>query len=366
MKTLDTPRIINPADTFDTLVEWLHDEMIVKQKAPGFLIGLYGTDSLVTFLAASKAFERAGKPKRVLGVHFAPSEDFLLDHPEADEHTWFANQIIPWLVSQAPKAKIVIDTSIDWRYDGLRWGALMDISVVSNIKRRIMLLPEDQYWVVGTRNLTEDTLLNYSNASTAVSLQPLIHLWKSEILQISEYLGVPKVALAKSCETDCICGRLRLPAQHIPEVDALLMVLRGELPEKYVSDKIPNELRWQLTKFIRDQIGKSQFKKNIPYSPDPLVLAFENGSLNLSDFNHRKHLYVAWYYLKNMPFEMAVGRYADRLFKLLNAAGYTTKFNLETTEQYFYRLDESMKRCPTDNFDELLEKEPSLLLKKQQ
>lgn len=360
---LDIPRTINSANTFDALVDWFHDEMIVKRKAPGFLIGLSGTDSIVSFLAANKAFEKAGKPERVLGVHFAPSEDFLYDHPEAEIHLWFNNEVIPWLRERAPNAKIMVDTSIDWRCDGLRWGMLTDLSVVSNDRGRVMRLPEERYWVVGTRNLTEDMLFNYSNASAMASLQPLIHLWKSEILQISTHLNVPQVAIDKSRETDCICGRMRLPAQHIPEVDALLMIRRGELSEKYLEEKITIGLRQQLTKFIDVQIAKATFKQNIPYSPDPLVLAFENGSLNLKDFNHRKHLYVAWYYLKSVSFDAAVERYVLYLNLLLSSAGQAKRFSLTTTTSYFHLLDETMTLCPTDNFDELIEKCPSLLNK---
>jgi NH3-dependent NAD+ synthetase len=360
---LDIPRTLYPANTFNALVRWFHDEMIVHRGAPGFLIGLSGTVSVVTFLAASKAFEDAGRPDRVLGVHFAPSEDFLYDHPEAEVHLWFSNEVVPWLRKEAKGAKIIVDTSIDWRHDGLRWGSLMDLSVVSNEKVRMMRPPEEQYWVVGTRNLTEDVLLNYSNASTVASLQPLIHLWKSEILQISDYLDVPKIAIAKSCETDCICGRLRLPAQHIREVDMLLMARRGELSEKYVEDKVPSELRVHLNRFIDSQIAKSNFKMHIPYSPDSLVLAFENGSLNLREFNHRKHLYVAWYYLRNLSLDTAVERYAHHLRPLLESAGQLQRFSVDVTKAYFVRLQEAMKLYPTDNFDELMEKAQALLKK---
>ena len=50
-------RHFDPAKSFDTLVQWFYD-LIVFQGAPGFLVGLSGTDSLVTFLAAGKAFEK--------------------------------------------------------------------------------------------------------------------------------------------------------------------------------------------------------------------------------------------------------------------------------------------------------------------
>lgn len=138
----DIPRTIDSAHTFDTLVQWFHDEIIVRRKAPGFLFGLSGTDSVVAFLAAHKALLKAGKPERLLGIHFAPSEDFIYDHPEAEVHLWFSEQVVPWLREQCSGAKVVIDTSIDWRCDGQRWGTLLDLSVVSTERTRQMRLPE--------------------------------------------------------------------------------------------------------------------------------------------------------------------------------------------------------------------------------
>lgn len=366
------PRIIDPSKTFEAIVDWFHDEMIVQGKAPGFLVGLSGTDSLVAFCAAAKAMEKAGMSHRVMGVHFAPSEDFLYDHPEAEVHFWFSKDIVPWLRKEFPSANIVTDTSIDWRCDGQRWGVLMDLSVVSSDKRRMMRLPEEQYWVVGTRNRSEDVLINYSNASIAASLQPLIHLWKSEILQISKFLGIPQIAIAKSCETDCICGREQLASDHIKEVDSLLMACVGDLSNKYVEDTIEINLRKRLTNFILSQMKKNKFKIMIPYTPkanaivqesDPLVLAFEDGTLNVKEFNHRKHLYIAWVYLKTMNLDAAVERYMSYLKPLLESAGQAFRLSLPVTQAYFARLESAMKEHSTETFDELVEKSPHVLAK---
>lgn len=352
-------RTIDPAKTFDALVSWFHDEMIVDAKAPGFLVGLSGTDSIVAFCAAAKAFEKAGKGNRMLGVHFAPSEDFLYDHPEAKVHTWFREQVIPWLAKYAPSAQIIVDTSIDWRCDGLRWGYLMDLSVVSNDHKRITRLPNEQYWVLGTRNHTEDMLLNYSNASTVASVQPIIHLWKSEILQIAEYLGAPKIALDKSCETDCICGRLALASNHIVEVDAILQNRNREFMKEFT---MPIGLKKQLNNFIDAQIIKNSFKKYIPYSPDYNVFAFESGTLDIKKFNHFGHLYIAFEYLKRYSFDEAVERYAKYLKPILESAGQSHRFNLEMTRAYFARLGNTMKMYPAyTNFEKLAESIPSVM-----
>ncbi len=352
---MNSPRAIDPARAFDALVQWFQDKL--QQGAPGFLVGLSGTDSLVTFLAAAQACEKAGKPSRALGVHFAPSEDFLYDHPEAEPHLWFHDTIIPWLRKKT-NAEIIVDTSIDWRCDGQRWGYLMDLSVVTYDRKRMMRLPEDQYWVVGTRNRTEDVLFNYSNASMAVSLQPIIHLWKNEILKISEYLRVPQLAIDKSCETDCICGRLSLPARHIPEVDALLMVRCGELDDANIN----SVLSQPLTKFIAAQIAKAKFKQNLPYIPDQLVFEFESGLVNVKKFNHFGHMYIAFSYLKDYGFDIALERYLKYLKPILESSGNAHRFNPELTKAYFSHLDKIMKEYPSyNNFYDLAECIPRVL-----
>ncbi len=273
------PRQIDPQKTFDALVEWIHDEIIIKRKAPGLLVGISGTDSIVAFLAAYKAFEKAGRADRVAGIHYGPSETYLdeLDNPTAAEAlTWFQDSIIPWLRKQAPLAKIEIDTSFDFRRDGMRWGALVDWSVLKPQEKltstQQMRMPQDQYWLMGTRNKKEDLLFTYSNASTIASIQPLMHLWKSEILQISKFLGAPEKAIQKSCEADCVCGRDKLAAENIAELEALLMVRLGELSPEYTQSNIPAGLRKVLSGYIDSQIKGSKFKKEIPYTPvTPLV-----------------------------------------------------------------------------------------------
>lgn len=255
------------ADTFKKVVDWLHDEIIQAKQAPGLLVGLSGTDSIVAFLAAYKALERVNKADRLLGVHFAPSKEFLEDYPEAESHRWFSIEIIPWLRKQAPHANIEVDTSIDWRYDGLRWGALADESVMDRSNRR-MRSSENKYWIVGTRNRTEHLLYNYSVASKVASVQPIVDLWKSDILDICEYLKVPALVINKSCEADCICGREELRARFGKELDIVLSTHVNTL--QIVDPRYTNMnpvLRQQLEEYIKDRMKKGAFKEQIPYVP---------------------------------------------------------------------------------------------------
>lgn len=353
------PRLIDPKDAFETLVSWFSQTVIDKYRCPGVLVGLSGTDSLVAFLAAYRAYERAGRGDHVMGIHFAPSEDFLYDYPEAEAHLWFSREILPWLAAEAPKAAIRVDTSIDWRFDGLRWGMLADIASVDWQDERRRMRPSDQkFWVCGTRNRSEELLYNYSNASLLASLQPLVKLWKSEILTLASHLGVPQLAVSKSCETDCLCGRDWLRANHPKELDLVLMSSVGLLDQQYVVSHVSPDLFTQLAAYVDLRIAKGSFKRRIPYPADieftshPLVQQFEDGTLDLRTFNHRQHLYIAWYYLSRLSFSESLERYAHFLRAVLDRAHVGHKFSRSITEAYFHKLHAVMQDQPLASFDE--------------
>lgn len=87
--------------------------------------------------------------------------------------------------------------------------------------------------------------------------------------------------------------------------------------------------------------------------------------MDLKKFNHHNHMYIAWQYLKMLPFEAALERYARYLRPLLDAAGQSHKFNLALTRSYLVLIERAMQSCPTDTFEELVEKRPSVLKKLQ-
>jgi hypothetical protein len=87
---------------------------------------------------------------------------------------------------------------------------------------------------------------------------------------------------------------------------------------------------------------------------DPLVVAFESARLPATGFRHREHLRVAWCYLRVLPVEAALERYAHHLRALTVALGVAEKFDAELTRQYFQRLASAMLASPALGFDELL------------
>ena len=261
----------DPLAMFTGLVSWVKDLIVAKQM-PGAIVGISGTDSILAFLICARAFAELGKADRVLGVHYgAPfpptdkTEEQLAKILSVNpSYRWVARTIVPWLRDKAPGAQVVTDDSIDFTDDYQRWASLMRSSL-SGASRTEMLDATNCYWVVGTRNATEQALGTYSNISGAVSLQPVMTLYKSDVLKICAGLGVPQLAIDKSRQVDCDCGRYDLAADHIDEVDMLIKLRAGEVGAADIT--MPADLREKLEAFIDQQCDYAGFKTQIPYCP---------------------------------------------------------------------------------------------------
>lgn len=94
---------------------------------------------------------------------------------------------------------------------------------------------------------------------------------------------------------------------------------------------------------------------------DPLVEAFESGTMDGATFHHREHLYVAFCYLRERPLEEALARYVRHLRQLTARLGVPEKFHATVTWAYVILVDAAMHRCPGASFDELLLQNPALL-----
>jgi NAD+ synthase len=62
-------------------------------------------------------------------------------------------------------------------------------------------------WLVGSRNRTEEVLGTYSLASRLATYLPIVGLWKSEVMELAEAVGIPDEILASSTRADPLCGR---------------------------------------------------------------------------------------------------------------------------------------------------------------
>lgn len=265
-----TPRRIDPQRTFDSIAGWIADEA-KKERAPGLIVGLSGTDSILTFLACARAFEMLGKPTKVLGLNFehGSKNDFAgADQPFAcvkSTFNWVAQDIFPWLREKAPHAQLEIDATIPHSDDNKRWGHLFSRAVSANDARHGLL--SEHFFPVGTRNATEQALGTYSQLSKSVSMLPIVDLYKSEVLEICAYLGVPQIALDKSREIDCDCGRFDTQANHMRELDLFIMHRQGLLARDYINTAIPKPVLAAVMEFYVEERANNDYRPRTPYRP---------------------------------------------------------------------------------------------------
>ena len=252
----EAPRKIDPARTFDAIVQWIYSQCITE-RAPGLVMGISGTDSILTYLACAKAFERLGKPHRVLGVHFASEGE--------QDSNWVVQDVFPWLKKQAPQAMLEIDSALGVHDDQIRWGRLFSRAVADTNNKDS--LASNYYFPVGTRNATEEHLGTYSQLSGAVSMMPIVNLLKSEVLDICAWLGAPQIAMQKSCEVDCACGRFQVAADYLREVDLWIMHRMGILSRGYMERNMPPDVRNAVMEYVIEEETRNQFRRRTPYKP---------------------------------------------------------------------------------------------------
>ena len=278
---LERPRKINPALTFDGLVKNV-EEIVVRENAPGLIVSISGTDSILTFLVCAQALENLGRQDRLVGIHYAgpePSAERMAEQLTISPNfMWESRVAVPWLRAQAPDATLIVDYSDVNRSDNQRWANLAD-RAVTDVETWQPLPAGKNFWVVGTRNETEQALGSYSNISTIASLQPILPLWKSEVLEICKLKDVPRVAINMSCTEDCACGRDSLLPAFYGVTDALLMIKAGIVSPQYRQQLEPkySDVLGAIEQEIDRQRGVAAFKGRIPYVTSSDVVVLANG-----------------------------------------------------------------------------------------
>lgn len=132
--------------------------------------------------------------------------------------------------------------------DTLRWAAT--ISHAHRLRARLM----------GSRNRTEDILGTYSLPSRVVSYLPLAGLWKSEVMELCEIIGVPKPILESSRKADPDCGRpVEMARIPFAIVDRFLRVRIGERPESDLEAMSDDQLA-----YLDGIYRRNCYKANLP------------------------------------------------------------------------------------------------------
>jgi len=185
-----------------------------------------GTDSALTYYICAKA-----KPGDVVGVYRG-------ERLRAKD--WF----------ESLGKVLTVDAPGEFReQEEMRWARFLTISIIR------------EYGLVGSRTRTEDLLGTYSLASRIATFLPIVGVWKSDILQLCNYIGVPKDIISSSTEPDCDCGR---PAKLVdityPLVDTFL--------KSYVlgEDVDLTNLKSEDKEYLQGIINYTSFRKDLPIS----------------------------------------------------------------------------------------------------
>lgn len=126
--------------------------------------------------------------------------------------------------------------------------------------------------LVGSRNFTETALGTYSTASRVATCLPLSGLWKHEVMQLCEYVGIPDEIIKSSAQADPECGRpADLAAIPFGVVDAFLYEKVKDIPRKPPDAIISDAQR----EYLETLYKQNAYKSLLPLTGPVSVKAFD-------------------------------------------------------------------------------------------
>ncbi|MBI5153103.1 MAG: hypothetical protein HZA36_01450 [Parcubacteria group bacterium] len=114
--------------------------------------------------------------------------------------------------------------------------------------------------LVGSRNRTEDVLGTYSLASRIAVYFPIVHLWKSEILNLCKEIGVPEEVLISSKRADPECGR----PQELADIPTELIDKFAQTKTNELTDSLLDALDVAQKKYLESLYQSNLFKSHLP------------------------------------------------------------------------------------------------------
>lgn len=247
------PRRLDPATAFDQIAQWVAQ---ITEEADGIVVPLSGTDSVLTFLACAEAFRLQGGrlQDEIIGIHYGANYPWANTLNAIDLVRDQATiEIVNLKTEDAPRPG-----DPTWLHpERHRWGAAQTLALEKG---------ESGFWIAGTRNRTEEELGTFSIASKVAIFQPIIGLWKSEVLQLCSHLALPEGLLHASRCGDMQCGRPPVWAENIELVDKLIMIELGELDARAL-DRYDPSMVDTIRDYVRSTLEKYAFKRALPYTP---------------------------------------------------------------------------------------------------
>lgn len=264
IKRLDLPQQVRDKLHIDTdlavqvLARFVHNEL-TKVGFQRAVLGLSGgVDSAVSCYLAARALG----PENVLALRlpYAASSPSSLQHAQLIiEDLGIESETI----DITPVVEPLFEASPD--IDANRKGNIMARS------RMMALFDRSAAWnalVIGTSNKTE-ILLGYGTiyGDLASAINPIGDLYKTQIRQVADHLGVPDVIIDKAPSADLIPGQTDEGdfGFRYEDVDPLLYLLVDEryLPEEAIAVGFPAPF----VKNVLTMVRTSHFKRTLPIIP---------------------------------------------------------------------------------------------------
>jgi NAD+ synthase len=246
---------VNASLLKDWLTAFLRDEIVRRRRFQRAVVGLSGgvDSSLVAFLLA----EALG-PENVFGVRMP----YKSSSPESLEHA----QLVADALGM-PCSTIEITDAVDGylrqepEADGRRRGNVM--------ARQRMIILFDQSakrnaLPVGTGNKTERLFGYFTwHADDSPPVNPLGDLYKTQVWQLAEYMGVPEVIVRKPASADLIVGQTDEDDFGIsyPKADRILFyLLQGCRAERLVEMGFSAEE----VRIVKHRLDSTHWKRHLP------------------------------------------------------------------------------------------------------
>lgn len=246
---------INEPLVTEWLVEFLRDEVQRRRGFTQAVVGLSGgvDSSLVAFLLA-----RALGPQNVLGIRMP----YRTSSRESLEHAALVQQALGLSMET-----IEITDAVDGYLkhapdaDGRRRGNVMArtrMIILFDQSQKLGTLP------VGTGNKTERLFGYFTwHADDSPPVNPLGDLFKTQVWQLSRYLGVPSVIVDKPASADLVVGQTDETDFGITyqKADRILSyLLRGYTPERMADMGFdPTEVA-----LAKKRLDSTHWKRHLP------------------------------------------------------------------------------------------------------
>ena len=263
---------IDPVGETDKIVNFIQTKFRETQKTRAIMALSGGLDSATSLLLTVKALG----PENVHCLHL-PAKN---SHPIHTEHAQLliakfhipaSNfQILPLGAIIQKSWRIIKHHSnqFDLKSSNLVLSSSKDLIInrlrLANLAARIrMTLLFDQAkkldaLVIGTENLSEYLLGYYTRfGDEASDLEPIRHLYKTQVIELAKYLGVPEPIIQKPPSADLWPGQTDAQELGFTYQDAdpiLYQIQQGQVPE-----------RSPLVEAVTKQINRNHFKQEVPY-----------------------------------------------------------------------------------------------------